>query len=98
VAGVTANPTGTWVAQDARNLAYDLDTRLDELRFVIRDRDTKFTAAFDAVFAADGMQIITSPHKPSSQRDLRKTDRHSAPRAARPAFGPQPNPSGEGPQ
>jgi hypothetical protein len=61
VAGVTANPTGTWVAQTARNLAYDLGTRLDELRFLIRDRDTKFTAAFDAVFAADGMQIITSP-------------------------------------
>jgi putative transposase len=49
------------VTQAARNLAYDLGTRLEELRFLIRDRDTKFTAAFDAVFATDGMHIITSP-------------------------------------
>jgi putative transposase len=61
VVGVTANPIGTWVAQAARNLAYDLGTRLNELRFVIRDRDTTFTTAFDAAFAANGMQIITSP-------------------------------------
>jgi putative transposase len=61
VAGVTANPTGAWVTQAARNLAYDLSARLEELRFLIRDRDTKFTAAFDAVFTADGVDIIASP-------------------------------------
>lgn len=61
VAGVTTTPTGAWVAQAARNLAYDLDARLEELRFLIRDRDTKFTSAFDAVFTADGVHIITSP-------------------------------------
>ena len=61
VAGVTANPTGAWVTQAARNLAYDLGARLEELRFLIRDRDTKFTAAFDAVFTADNLHIITSP-------------------------------------
>jgi transposase InsO family protein len=61
VAGVTANPTGAWVTQAARNLAYDLGARLEELRFLIRDRDTKFTAAFDAVFAAINIQIVKTP-------------------------------------
>lgn len=61
VAGVIANPTQAWVTQAARNLAYDLGARLEELRFLIRDCDTKFTAAFDAVFAADDIHIITSP-------------------------------------
>jgi putative transposase len=60
-AGVIANPTGAWVTHAARNLAYDRGARLEELRFLIRDRDTKFTAAFDAVFAADDIPIITSP-------------------------------------
>ena len=40
VVGVTAHPTGAWVAQQARNLLIDLDQRADELRFVLRDRDT----------------------------------------------------------
>jgi putative transposase len=61
VAGATRNPTGAWVTQAARNRADDLGTRLEELRFLIRDRDTKFTAAFDTVFAADGIHIINSP-------------------------------------
>jgi transposase len=61
VAGATTNPTGAWVTQAARNLAYDLGARLEELRFLIRDHDTKFTAAFDAVFATDGIHIIKSP-------------------------------------
>ena len=47
--------------QAVRNLAYDLGAWLEELRFLIRDRDTKFTAAFDTVFAADDIHIITSP-------------------------------------
>ena len=61
VAGITAHPTGAWVAQAARNLAFDLGSRLADLRFLIRDRDTKFTAAFDAVFAAEGVRIILGP-------------------------------------
>jgi putative transposase len=61
LAGTTANPTGTWVAQQARNLAMELGTRMEALRFSVRDRDTKFTAAFDEVFQAEGLRIIRTP-------------------------------------
>jgi putative transposase len=61
VAGVTASPTGSWVAQQARNLAMDLGARMDTLRFVIRDRDSKYTLAFDSVFDAEGIQVIATP-------------------------------------
>jgi hypothetical protein len=49
VVGVTTHPTGVWVAQQARNLLLDLDQRATGLRFLLRDRDRKLTAAFDAV-------------------------------------------------
>jgi putative transposase len=48
LAGVTANPSGTWVTQQARNLAMELGERMDSMPFLIRDHDTKFTAALDA--------------------------------------------------
>ena len=61
LAGVTAHPTGAWTMQAARNLLMDLGDRVDTLKFVLRDRDSRFTRAFDAVFAAEGIGILASP-------------------------------------
>ena len=59
--GVTAHPTGAWVIQQARNLSYELAERARPVKFLIRDRDTKFTASFDEVFRSEGIRIIRTP-------------------------------------
>ncbi len=61
LAGITAHPTGAWVTQQARNLLMNLEGSADSLKFLIRDRDTKFTAGFDAVFNTIGVRIIQTP-------------------------------------
>jgi putative transposase len=59
--GVTAHPTGAWVSQAAQNLLMDLDEHARRFRFLIRDRDAKFTAVFDSVFAAAGIETVKIP-------------------------------------
>ncbi|MHB1726335.1 MAG: integrase core domain-containing protein [Acidimicrobiales bacterium] len=61
IGGVTAKPSADWVTQQARNLSMDLADQANAVKFLIRDRDTKFTASFDAVFAGDGTRIVKSP-------------------------------------
>jgi len=61
LAGCTTNPSGAWVTQQARQLAWVLAESSTPVRFLIRDRDTKFTRDFDTVFQSDGVEIVRTP-------------------------------------
>ena len=64
--GVTASPTGDWTVQQARNLALSFGERFEDVKFLIRDRGSNFTASFDGVFQAVGTRIlrtaVQAPH------------------------------------
>jgi putative transposase len=61
LAGVTAHPNGTWVAQQARNLLLIRGERERQVRFVLRDHDTKFSRSFDDVFRSQGGEVLVTP-------------------------------------
>jgi putative transposase len=61
LAGCTANPTGAWVTQQARQFAWTLQEQPSRFRFLIRDRDSKFTRDFDAIFVSEGIRVTKTP-------------------------------------
>lgn len=61
ILGVTAHPDNRWVTQMARNLIMEVGEHAEAVTFLIRDRDTKFTAAFERMFADAGLKILRSP-------------------------------------
>ena len=65
LAGCTANPDHAWVTQQARQLVSHLDNKPQPMRFLIHDRDKKFTASFDQVFASEAIEIVRTPFRAS---------------------------------
>ena len=61
IIGLTACPDGAWIAQQARNLAMDLGEEIASFRFLIRDRDARFTRVFDGIFAGEGVKVVKIP-------------------------------------
>jgi putative transposase len=57
----TSRPNTVWMTQQARNLLMDLDDHGRRPRFLIHDRDTKFSRAFDAIFRSEGIEIVRTP-------------------------------------
>jgi putative transposase len=63
LAGFTTHPSSAWVTQQARNLTWDLADRALPMRFLIHDRDAKFTTSFDSVFASEGIETVLTPYR-----------------------------------
>jgi hypothetical protein len=79
LAGCTANPSGSWVTQQARQLAWSSTERSTPLRFLVRDRDSKLTRDFDTVFRSEGIEIIVTPVR--APKRTRSPSASSAPSA-----------------
>ena len=91
--GVSAHPSGAWTTQAARNLLMGLGDRASPLKFLLRDRDSRFTRGFDAVFAAEGIRILASPPQaPRANAICERMIANAAPRIARPDPHPQRTP------
>lgn len=86
LAGITANPTGEWATQQARNISETFIDRPEPIRFLIHDRDSKFTAAFDEVFRSEGIRTIRTPVRAPGVR-TRSSNDGSAPSAASASTG-----------
>jgi putative transposase len=63
LAGCTYKPTGAWVVQQARNLAWKLQDSELPVKFLLRDRDSKFSGGFDEVFRSEGVEVIRLPYR-----------------------------------
>jgi putative transposase len=82
MAGVTANPDGVWVTQQARNLLLVLEEQGRQVRFLLRDRDGKFCRAFDDVFRSEGAEVVLTPvQAPTRTRSRSALSARSAPSA-----------------
>ena len=63
LAGCTTKPDSAWVTQQARQMVWTLEAREPSIRYLIHDRDTKFSASFDTVFKTEGIEIILTPYQ-----------------------------------
>lgn len=76
--GVTTNPDNPWVTQVARNFATGLEDAGRRFRFLVRDRDGKFTSSFDTVFASVDIKAVKTPVRAPRARPLHpEADRHA---------------------
>jgi putative transposase len=69
LAGCTSHPRAPWVIQRARQLTWTLADRPEAVRFLIHDRDQKFTGGFDEVFRSDGIEIVRTPFRTPQAKD-----------------------------
>jgi len=90
LAGCTSNPSSPWVTQQARNLA--LDFSQPGVRFLIRDRDSKYSGPFDEVFRSEGIRIVKTPLRAPQRTRSPSASSDRAHRVPRLAADPEPPP------